>query len=122
MRSLLSVRGRTTGMLALLALLTSVGCSNKTGKLEQELERVRDDLIRVQAQQDELAEQLAAMQAQPKTEPVVRPATTQAPVAAPERLKRPRLKIIKLTPEGEPEAGMGQTEEGSAAPVELAVQ
>ena len=81
---------------------------------------MREDLVRMQAQQDELTEQLAGLQvAAPRQEAVARPEASPEPPAAPPRLERPRLKVIKLVPDTSSDQAMGHNEESdSSAPVQ----
>lgn len=64
--------------------------------MEQKLNSMRDQITRMQADQDRLEERLGAIELQ-KMATVPR----RGPVVADASMERPRLKVIKLAPDGQ---------------------
>lgn len=77
--------------LALVCLLV-FGCSSDRDAIEKRLAGLRDDITRVQAENDRLSERVEALEVKQVT-----PAVAHAPAAS-ARSDRPALKVVKLVP------------------------
>ncbi len=95
-------------LVAICALLTSAallsGCGSDKDKIQKRLTEMREEITRLQNSQDRVGERLMALemhQAAPKNTSAQK---KKAP-AKEERVERPPLKVIKLTPGSAAEAG-----------------
>jgi len=86
-----------------LLCLLALGCSSDRDAIEKRLSTLRDDITRVQAENDRLSERVETLEVKQSAPPA--PAE-----AASARVERPALKVVKLVPD---EAG---GESGAASP------
>ncbi|HTM45791.1 MAG TPA: hypothetical protein VL137_12605 [Polyangiaceae bacterium] len=93
-----------------LGLVLAFGCGSGS-RVEKQLADIREELIRVHNDQDRLEDRLGALENQQQAAQ----AQAQAARPQPERVERPPLKIVHLTPDGEGPAGESATAEPAAA-------
>ena len=84
--------------LATAAALLS-GCGSDKDKIEKRLTEMREEITRLQNSQDRVGERLMALEMQ-QAAPRNAVAKKKKTPAKEERVERPPLKVIKLTPDG----------------------
>jgi hypothetical protein len=82
---------RIAALSAISLMLSALGCASDREAVEKRLAGLRDDITRVQTENDRLAERVDAL------ENKAVPASV-APVASENKLNRPPLKVVKLMP------------------------
>ncbi len=103
------VRGLPIALLVLAAAAPTFGCANDHDAMEKRLAGLREDINRVQAENDRLTERVDAIEVKNAPAAAATPATA-AKAAKPAADATPVLKVVKLSPNsgGEP-LGDGQT-------------
>ncbi|MCA9593009.1 MAG: hypothetical protein KC776_06845 [Myxococcales bacterium] len=93
------------------------GCGSNKDNVEKRLSELRDEIVRLQNNQDRLAERVMAVELARMQEPAAKPKA-----AAAERVERPPLKVIRLEPDApaaaprEPSAEEKSQDDASDAP------
>jgi hypothetical protein len=76
------------------------GCASDSDAVEKRLSQLRDDIRKLQNDNDRVSERLEAVELRQAHEVAARNAP-KAPGPAAETVSRPRLKVLRLSPEGE---------------------
>jgi hypothetical protein len=105
---------RSTGLLRLgvvFALAGALsGCGSNKDTVEKRLADLRDEIVRVQNNQDRLAERLMAVELARMQEPK----SPAKPTAASQNVERPPLKVIRLAPDAPAAPAVPADEVGEA--------
>lgn len=103
---------RVAALCAISLMLPLFGCASDREAVEKRLAGLRDDITRLQTENDRLGERVDALEAKGAT-PAAAPATSD------NKLSRPPLKVVKLMP-GEAELAGVEAESPDVAPDERA--
>lgn len=92
---------RWATLLLFLLGVPAFGCASDHDRVEQQLQKLREQVTELQAETDRMGERLDAVEASRTTAP---PADERLASAAPKTMSRPKLKVVRVEPGGTPEA------------------
>lgn len=102
---------RSVAVLALFLPLAA--CAGEHDTVEKQLAKLRAQVAEVQNENDRMSERLDAMEAQRASAP---PPDQRVASAEPEAVTRPRLKVVRVDPEGDSAELAAAESEAEAAP------
>jgi len=78
--------------------LPLAACAGERDTVEKQLAKLREQVVEIQNENDRMGERLDAMEANRASAP---PPDQRVASAAPEAVTRPRLKVVRMDPDGE---------------------
>jgi hypothetical protein len=87
--------------------IPAFGCASDHDRVEQQLAKLREQVTELQAETDRMGERLDAVEA---SKPATPPGDQRLASVEPETMSRPKLKVVRVDPNGTDEAAASDAE------------